>query len=437
MKIMEIGVQIICAIIFISLELYIGSKIYKEKIKINLRNIVIIIMYGIYLVLNSFLGIKEKLLKIIVTYTVLMMLYKILYEKSWNKSIIGSFIIYIITLASEIIVAIIIMIIMASGNLKNMPTSGIFIILMNLGIGIIDYKLYKKNEAKIIRIVERAEQVKVERNLVAYSMLLITATMIVNKLNVTNWTINLELIVNIVIFIVFLAILLHIATQNQKYDSIKKKYTELSTYSQLYDEVLEQYRTTSHEFHNKLGIIRGMVREDNQELLDYIDVQIEKTKKHKYSWVNEVKYVQLPGLKSLINMKIMELKKEKLKLNLSISEGIKEFKFDNLTEEEKDELYSIVGVYLDNAREASKESNQKKVAIDLHLKKENLIIVIANTYQGEVNIEKIGEYNYSTKGKERGIGLHLVKKIIEKNHKFSITTEIRGNYFRQIITILK
>jgi len=326
---------------------------------------------------------------------------------------------------------------MASGNLKNMPTSGIFIILMNLGIGIIDYKLYKKNEAKIIRIVERAEQVKVERNLVAYSMLLITATMIVNKLNVTNWTINLELIVNIVIFIVFLAILLHIATQNQKYDSIKKKYTELSTYSQLYDEVLEQYRTTSHEFHNKLGIIRGMVREDNQELLDYIDVQIEKTKKHKYSWVNEVKYVQLPGLKSLINMKIMELKKEKLKLNLSISEGIKEFKFDNLTEEEKDELYSIVGVYLDNAREASKESNQKKVAIDLHLKKENLIIVIANTYQGEVNIEKIGEYNYSTKGKERGIGLHLVKKIIEKNHKFSITTEIRGNYFRQIITILK
>lgn len=432
----KIIIGTISVLIFVILEIYIGNKIYKSSIKQRgIWKPITIIIYTIYLVANAF--IKEKLLKVILTYAILMIFYKILYEKSWNKSMVGSFMIYLITPLSEIIVVPIIIALLGATNLNSIQTEGWMILIINLSIGVLDFLLYKKFEKRIIRVVEKADQYKMQTSIIAYSMLLITATMIVNKLNITNWTMNLELIINIMIFIVFLTILLHISKQNQKYDSIKKKYTELSTYSQLYDEVLEQYRTTSHEFHNKLGIIRGMVREDNKELLDYIDVQIEKTKKHKYSWVNEVKYVQLPGLKSLINMKIMELKREKLKLNLSISNQIKEFKFENLTEEEKDELYSIVGVYLDNAREASKESNQKKVAIDLHLKKENLIIVIANTYQGEVNIEKIGEYNYSTKGKERGIGLHLVKKIIEKNHKFSITTEIRGNYFRQIITILK
>lgn len=436
MEIAKIITGILSGIMFVALELYIGKRLYKEKLNIKkLGNILIIGSYIGYISLNSY--IIGQALKIIVTYAILIMFYKIIYNQSWSKSIIGSFIIYCITFIAEILTAIVLLVVTLIFGESIQNQEVVMFLITNISAVTFDYIIYKNREDQLIKIVENAEKMQTQQNIIMYSGLLIAATLMINKLSILKWALSFEFIINALILIAFIIIIYYTSNQTQKYDSIKKKYTELSTYSQLYDEVLEQYRTTSHEFHNKLGIIRGMVREDNQELLDYIDVQIEKTRKHKYSWVNEVKYVQLPGLKSLINMKIMELKKEKLKLNLSISEGIKEFKFDNLTEEEKDELYSIVGVYLDNAREASKESNQKKVAIDLHLKKENLIIVIANTYQGKVDIEKIGEYNYSTKGKERGIGLHLVKKIIEKNHKFSITTEIRGNYFRQIITILK
>ena len=92
-------------------------------------------------------------------------------------------------------------------------------------------------------------------------------------------------------------------------------------------------------------------------------------------------------------------------------------------------------MFLDNAKEASLESKEKRVAVEMYEMDNDLHIIIANTYKGEVDIEKINEYGYSSKGKNRGTGLHLVNKIVEGNRMFERTTSKMDEYFVQKLTV--
>jgi len=434
MSIIEIVTGAICTILFVLLEIYIGNNIYKEKIKIKkISNVLIIISYTVYLTMNSY--IDGEVLKVILTYGILMMFYKILYEEDWEKVAMGSFLVYCITFISEIGVSIILSEISQILSQEIQQQREVMFVIINTSTIIIEYIIYKIFHEKIKEIVKISEQFKIQESIIIYLILLTTATMILNKISVIGWTVNFEFIVNAIILIVFFGILLYTLSQINKKNKIKEKYSELTTYTKINDKLLEEYRMKNHEFQNKLAIIRGMVRKENNELKEYIDTQIEKTKKHKYSWANEVKYIQLVGLKGLVNYKIMEMKSLKLKTIINISREIKEFKFTEFNAKIQDDLYSIIGVYLDNAKEASLQSKEKKVVIEMYMEEEDMIVMIGNTYSGEINLSKIGEYNYSTKGKSRGVGLHLVKNIIKKEKRFSSTSEIRNNYFVQILRV--
>ena len=51
------------------------------------------------------------------------------------------------------------------------------------------------------------------------------------------------------------------------------------------------------------------------------------------------------------------------------------------------DLIRIVGVYLDNAIEASAESNDKKLGIEIYLAKEDIDIIISNTFNNNIKID--------------------------------------------------
>ena len=102
---------------------------------------------------------------------------------------------------------------------------------------------------------------------------------------------------------------------------------------------------------------------------------------------------------------------------------------------QKDELYSIIGVYLDNAIQAAKESNKKEVSLESYKENEKIAIVIANTYNGKIDFEKLDNYGYTTKGKNHGVGLHLVKKIIENEVIYSQSRSLFEDYYVQKLII--
>ena len=64
-------------------------------------------------------------------------------------------------------------------------------------------------------------------------------------------------------------------------------------------------------------------------------------------------------------------------------------------------------------------------------------MIISNTYENKIDKNKIGKENFSTKGKNRGHGLLLVKRLVEENEIFETKTEFQGNIYIQTIQIHK
>ena len=76
----------------------------------------------------------------------------------------------------------------------------------------------------------------------------------------------------------------------------------------------------------------------------------------------------------------------------------------------------MIGIYFDNAIEASKESKQKLIALEVYKLQDNIEFVFSNTFAKEkVKISKIGEKGYTTKTDI--INEMYVKKLIIKLNK--------------------
>ena len=96
----------------------------------------------------------------------------------------------------------------------------------------------------------------------------------------------------------------------------------------------------------------------------------------------------------------------------------------------------IIGVILDNAIEASINSSDKQLGIEAYTNSEKEFkMIISNSYTNEVDSNKIGIKRFSTKGKNRGHGLLLVKHIINDNRIFNLKTNIQDDIYTQIISI--
>ena len=71
----------------------------------------------------------------------------------------------------------------------------------------------------------------------------------------------------------------------------------------------------------------------------------------------------------------------------------------------------------------------------MYLIKEDIEIIISNTFENKINIEKIGKEKFTTKGKHRGHGLLLVKHILHNNSMFESHMEIINELYVQKLKI--
>ena len=74
------------------------------------------------------------------------------------------------------------------------------------------------------------------------------------------------------------------------------------------------------------------------------------------------------------------------------------------------------------------------MGIEVYKEKDDVKIIITNSFDGEIDPD-VGNEIFSTKGKNRGHGLMLVKNIINSNNMFVQRREIRQNVYVQILTI--
>lgn len=148
------------------------------------------------------------------------------------------------------------------------------------------------------------------------------------------------------------------------------------------------------------------------------------------------KYLPSNGLKGFFYYKFMEAEKKNISVSVNISPKIEKSFLKKLEVNDFKQLTRIIGVYLDNAIEASSLSKEKKLGIEVYLIENKINIIISNTFTNKIDSDKLGKAKISTKGKNRGHGLLLVKSILSSNDIFESKNEIIDNLFIQKLTIV-
>ena len=404
------------------------KKVFKLKTTINLIiAIVITILVNIY---NETL--ISNTLRVMALFLMFIYFYKFEYKKSISITIMASFITYLIYFLSEIIIDIPLYIILSIIKIKATEVRNA--IILNIMISLTSIIITKLTNKKIREFLKHGN---IDRKIIIGISILIlfTLSILIFSTPVSELKFDANFAVTMILIFLFCLIGFILIKQKVETQKVTDKYSKLAKYSKNNEGLLEEYRMHLHENKNRLIRIDNMVPEEYTDIHDYIGELIEINRSNKYYWLTELKYVPSSELKGFMNYKIMEMINDKLEVEVNISRELNNRIMNNYSIRDKEDLYSIVGIFLDNAHEASKLSKEKSVSIQMFMEKKELKLIIANTYKGRIKLDKIDEYGYSSKGSNRGTGLHIVNEIVNRNQLFEKETSLLDNYFVQTLTI--
>lgn len=184
----------------------------------------------------------------------------------------------------------------------------------------------------------------------------------------------------------------------------------------LYQETIDQFKELKHNLKNELFSIKTDLPEEKQKKINSLITKYYKN----YDWLNDINSVP-EGLQGLIFLKISEAKQKDIKVNINSRNEVK------IREKDYLDLCEILGIVLDNAIDAQNNVKNGIIVINISEENEYTKITIINKFNNSININKLGEKNYSTKKIKSGIGLNYMSKI--KNKSIKTLFEIRDDIF--------
>lgn len=235
------------------------------------------------------------------------------------------------------------------------------------------------------------------------------------------------LVFNVLLLSLLKKILYHIEKEVE-WNIKENEYEKQLFYINNVEEILKSLKAQRHDFRHHISCLYGLIKLD----------EIEKTEKYIENLTEEI--IQLdqiidinnPIISSLLNIKIMQAKKNNININLHID--LKEkIMIEHL------DLSIILGNLIDNSIESCINVNTKNKFIDIELytNKDNFIIKVSNSKCESVQLDNnIIKLNNTTKddSENHGFGLYNVTKTIEKYNGI-IKVEDKLNIFTVSIGI--
>lgn len=269
---------------------------------------------------------------------------------------------------------------------------------------------------------------------IALLIVLILIIKFKNKINLENLLVRHKLLwglgLNLIIFVLFIIISLEVDLSSKYMNLIdiillilllsinyfyykslffqleEKRNLELnSQYKLVIDELIDKFKINEHEYKNHLNTIRAMISIDNnkENIENYI---LGITKLNIYS---KIDYIDNPIIKAILYNKIKECEEKKIDFRFRVMSDLKLIKVDDI------ELSIILNNLLNNAIEAVEFLEERKISLKI-LENENYEIIIKNSIKEDKQIDfiKLFKKGYSTKGKNRGVGLYNIKDIVNR-----------------------
>ena len=244
----------------------------------------------------------------------------------------------------------------------------------------------------------------------------------------------LSTIVFICLLLVFFAMNSY-KVQIEKEIALKQKKFEqkyLQTYT---DEIVGLYNEIRGFRHDYAGMLVSMqMAIDSGDLHEidriYNEVLVkanQKLRSDKYTYF-DLNNIEDSALRSLIAQSIVYARNNDVEFTLEVKDVITRLSMDLL------DLVRIMSILLNNAVEGAADSYLKQMEVAVIKMDFETVIVIQNSCKITMTpSEDLFALGFSTKGRNRGLGLNNVKEILDKYDNIILETEMEDNTFRQII----
>ncbi|MGL5315114.1 MAG: ATP-binding protein [Peptostreptococcaceae bacterium] len=194
----------------------------------------------------------------------------------------------------------------------------------------------------------------------------------------------------------------------------KTEVTKLAEELTGVNQVIEALRANTHEFMNKLHVILGLIQINQvEEAKKYIVNVTEEQKSLINLIINKIKD---SSIAALIIGKVSRSKEVGIKLNLASNSYLD----NNNKFLDRNDLITVIGNLIENSVDAINEGSNEIKEIDLFIYNDErtLIISIDDTGKGikDEYLDSVCQKGFSTKGDNRGRGMYLIKKIVDKNN---------------------
>ena len=431
MSLYDMLVHYLSSIISLVIMIIIYKNTFKNC-KINIKTILIILLFSLLSTINTLVNYTFS--KILIFYFLYVISLYFIFKDNVKNLITRSIFIYLTIMIVEIFIGII-MIIFPFNNILEVNNDSLFKLFISLLIMLISLSIFFiKPFKKIIKaIIDFFDKKDLLFNLLIVTVIifLISCITFKNALNyksVTYLTIN---IITLICFILILSICLYNVIMRKKAED---KEEVLLNFIKEYEYLIDKDRINRHEMLNNLLVIKSFKNRNSKDFENLID-QFINNYKMAGSKVASNLYNLPSGLKGMIYYKIYDMEKYNIKVETNISNKVVG-KLDNLDATTYTKICKIIGILIDNAIEGTNNTNKKEISITMIKIDEVIKITITNTTDvSKININKINEKNYSSKGKNRGYGLYLVNKIVSSSENLEINQEILKNKFKTILSI--
>lgn len=417
---------------FLTLFLIVKILLKKPKVMLSLKEILIAIVMACFFIMMY--TIDYSSINTIFSFIVMVIGVLITYRGRLSVSIILVGLYTITKFVADFINGMILLNFLTIDQIR-----GTFFILSNIlvstiTIAIIEIPIFKKMAIKMIDSVTTGEN-KDFLDITFVVIFIFSMSLIFHIISDTYLTDGSTRTLFIIGEALFLILSFIYFQEKYKRNKTNDRYEQLFEYVKSIEDWIDTEELNIHEYKNQLATLKGMLK-NNPEALDYINNIVKEQKSSGVKNISNLKDIPKGGLKGLLYYKITVAEGKNVTLSIDVSKRATKY-LKKLTANDNKTLCRYMGVFIDNAIEASESSKEKSVVCEIYEKNQKLFIAISNTFSGNIDLSKITKYGYSTKGKGRGKGLYLINKMNKTNETFKLQNAIINNYYVQTITVLK
>lgn len=405
--------------------------------KSGISKLIIILLSALSITLTS--QFFPNPIKIVIIFLLLIAINYFFINQKIKLSVISVTISQLILAIAEFSFAIIVSF-FYDGDIQNFTQHGIVFFILNLYIIVVSFLILKSHYAlKIYKILAQTSIGKNNTNeTLVYVIMIIIVAIISTAESYMNLPTMLVLITNTLMASIFIAIIITSSSLKANYEKINSKYeTSISSLKE-YEVMIDKFRVDTHENKNEFLTIRNMIKDNNDKntVVKYIDKLVDNKIKDNDKIMKKTAKIPEGGLRATIYSKLCLMDKLKIKYNLNISREVRTTDLINLDEDLVLKICKILGVFLDNAIEAVKKLKKKEISIEMYTLEDSLCIDITNNFKGNLDLDKISNAKYTTKGDGHGYGLTLVNNILsEEPNRLENEKSINRDTFTQTLKI--